>query len=73
MKKILLSIIAIVLFGLIFVFADAGNSCGMMGYSGMMSGSYGSGMMRYGWLNSLLVTIILVLLVAWLIKHLQKK
>lgn len=67
MKKLILLIVS--LLALPFVLADAGY--GMMG--GMMSGSYGSGMMWYGWLNGLLVTIVLILLVAWLWKQLQKK
>ena len=64
MKKIILSLIA--LLALPFVLADADY-----GMSGMMSGSYGSGMMWYGWLNGLLVTIILILLIAWLIKQIK--
>ena len=69
MKKILLSVFLLGLISLAFASADAGY--GMMG--GMMSGGYGSGMMWYGWLNGLLVTIIFILLIAWLWKQLQKR
>ena len=48
-----------------------GENTGMMG-SGMM-GSYGSGIMLFSWLFSLLVLIALVLLIVWLIKQIGKK
>ena len=66
MKKTILFIAS--LLALPFVLADAGYGMG-----GMMSGSYGNGMMWYGWLNGLLVTIVLILLIAWLWKQVQKK
>ena len=40
---------------------------------GMMGGSYGYGGMFFGWLAGLLVIIVLVLLIVWLIKQIQKK
>ena len=42
------------------------------GMGGMMSGSYGSGMMFFGWIFGLLVLAVLVLLVVWLVKQIQK-
>ncbi|MBU2104216.1 MAG: hypothetical protein KKF67_00360 [Nanoarchaeota archaeon] len=39
---------------------------------GMMSGSYGMSMGFFGWLTSLLIVAVLVLLIAWLIKQIQK-
>jgi len=52
-----------------FVSADAGDY--YMG--GMMTGMYGYGGMFFGWLFGILVLITLVLLIAWLIKQIQKK
>tara|TARA_Y100000034_G_C6563887_1_gene244108 strand:+ start:101 stop:313 length:213 start_codon:yes stop_codon:yes gene_type:complete len=52
-----------------FVLADAGDGLGC----GMMYGSYGIGAMTFGWIFSLLVLIILVLLIVWLMKQIQKK
>jgi len=45
----------------------------MDGMYGMMSGSYGYGEMFFGWLTGLLITVVLVLLIIWLIKQIQKK
>lgn len=69
MKKAILYMIAGFLLAMPFVSADVG-SCGM---GGMMYGSYGSGMMLFGWLFSLLVFVALILLIVWLIKQIQKK
>lgn len=44
--------------------------CGM---GGMMYGAYSPGFMVFGWLFSILVLVILVLLIVWLIKQIQKK
>ena len=60
--------------GMMSMMMGMGDNNMMSGnYKGVMSGSYGNGMMWYGWLNGLLVTIILILLVAWLIKQITKK
>ena len=50
--------------------AQVGDECGMWG---MMSGAYGMGAGLFGWLFSLLVLVVLVLLIVWLIKQIQKK
>ncbi len=61
-----------VLIGLIdFISADP-NDYGY-GMGNMMSGSYGLGIGIFGWIFSLLVLVILVLLIFWLIKQIQKK
>lgn len=53
------------------VLADAGDeSCGM---GSMMYGNFGFGPMIFGWVFGLLVLIALVLLIAWLMKQIQKK
>lgn len=46
------------------------GSC-MMG--GMMTGVYGMGGMFFGWIVGLLVITLLILLIVWLIKQIQKK
>jgi len=40
---------------------------------GMMGENFGYGMMFFGWVFWILVIVVLVLLIAWLIKQLQKK
>jgi len=51
--------------------ADTGEgSCGM---GSMMFGTYGAGPMAFGWIFSTLTLIILVLLIFWLIKQIQKR
>ena len=40
---------------------------------GMMSGSYGLSAGFFGWITGLLVVVVLVLLIIWLIKQIQKK
>lgn len=74
MKKTNLSlIVSLILVSLAsLVSADVGD-CQMSGMYGMMSGSYGLGMGIFGWLTGILVLVILVLLVVWLIKQIQKK
>ena len=68
MKKRLIGLLILVLVSLAgFVVAD-----GDRGMGGMMSGSYGSGMMFFGWIFGLLVLAVLVLLVVWLVKQIQK-
>jgi uncharacterized membrane protein len=50
------------------------HHCGMFtGMGGMMYGTYGSGMMTFGWLYSVLILVALILLIVWLVKQIQKK
>jgi len=74
MKKLNIFLIAsLALVSLInLVSADIGD-CPMSGMYGMMSGSYGLGMGVFGWLTGILILVVLVLLVVWLIKQIQKK
>ena len=46
---------------------------GGFGYGGMMGGTYGSGMMNFGWLYGTLILVALVLFIVWLTKQIQKK
>ena len=51
--------------------ADIGDyECGMFG---MMYGNYGLGMGIFVWLFGTLVLVILVLLIIWFIKQIQKR
>lgn len=65
------------LLGLVsFVSAHVGED--NYGHHGMMSGFYGNMvggyfMAFFGWAFMILVALVLVLLIAWLIKQLQKK
>ena len=74
-KAILYSVLAVLgLISLSLVSAqmNAGNfgSCNM---GTMMYGGYGSGIMLFSWLFSLLVLVALILLIIWLLKQIQKK
>ena len=62
----------------LFVFSGGFGMMGFgsreYGYSGMMSmmyGSYGSGMMFFGWIYSLLILAALILFIVWLVQQLQ--
>ena len=77
-------IVAVVLLVLIFsgVGMGFGGYGGMMGFGGtsgyggmmgMMYGTYGSGMMFFGWLYGILILIALILFIAWLVQQIQKK
>jgi peptidoglycan/LPS O-acetylase OafA/YrhL len=86
MKKNYLVLIGIFLIS--FVFAQT-YQYGMMGTDGqfypndlygfgggmmsMMYGSYGIGMMLFGWAFMLLISVALVLLIIWLLKQIKKK
>ena len=49
------------------------NSDGYTGMMGMMYGSYGWGMMFFGWAFILLVSVALVLLIIWLLKQINRE
>ena len=49
-----------------------GGTSGYGGMMGMMYGSYGGGMMLFGWLYGILILVALVLLIVWLVKQIQK-
>ena len=71
MKKEMMIGIIIAVVVLFFLFGGMGFGS----YSGMMStmyGSYGYGMMFFGWIYGLLVIAALVLLVIWLVKQIKK-
>ena len=42
------------------------------GMMGMMYGTYGSGMMFFGWIFMTLITVALILFIMWMIKQIQK-
>ena len=68
-ETILLIILGIVILALLL------TGLGFGGYGGMMSmmyGTYGSGMMAFGWIYGILILAALVLFIAWLVKQLQK-
>ena len=69
MRNIKLLLGMLFIFSLGFVSADGDGCWG----SGMMSGGYGYGGMFFGWLIGLLVIVVLILLIAWLVKQIQKK
>lgn len=72
MKKINLVLSGFILSMISLVSADAGDGYyGMMG--GMMGSGWGYGMMGFGWLISVLVIVVLVLLIVWLIKQIGGK
>ena len=66
-------LIIVLIAAIVLIFGGVGM--GYEGYGGMMNmmyGSYGSGMMYFGWIYSFLILVALVLLVAWLVKEIQK-
>lgn len=69
-NKILWVVLAVAAFLLLFGFGFQGAGYGMMG---MMYGSYGSGMMFFGWIFGTLIITALVLFIVWLVKQIQKK
>ena len=74
MNKTLLGLLSVLaLAG--FASADADDyGYGMMGgMYHMMSGSYGYGGIAFGWITGLLFIAVLVLLIVWLIKQINKK
>ncbi len=65
---IVIAIAVIVVFSGFGTMRFGGGYGGMMG---MMYGSYGGGMMFFGWLYGILVLIALVLFIIWIVKQLQ--
>ncbi|MBS3086088.1 hypothetical protein J4422_00100 [Candidatus Pacearchaeota archaeon] len=58
---------------LVLIFGGVGMGFG--GYGGMMGmmyGTYGSGMMFFGWLYGVLILVALVLFIVWLARQIQK-
>ena len=62
-------ILMVVVLGLLFTGFGFGGYGGMMG---MMYGTYGGGMMFFGWLYGILILVALVLFIVWLTKQIQK-
>ncbi|MBT6689825.1 hypothetical protein HN903_00690 [archaeon] len=69
--KLMFGIFVSIMLALTFVSADSGDYDHGMG--GMMSGSYGFGGMVFGWITGILFVAVLVLLIVWLTKQIQKK
>ena len=72
-NRLIWSVIAIVLFFLLFVMPLNGSSwgglCGMMGGYGY---NYGYGMMGgFGWIFMLLIIVALILFIIWIIQQVQ--
>ncbi|MEK6840640.1 MAG: hypothetical protein AABX79_01675 [Nanoarchaeota archaeon] len=68
------TLILVILGAVVMAFLFTGVGFG--GYGGMMSmmyGSYGGGMMFFGWIYGILIFVALILLVVWLFKQVQKK
>ena len=59
--------------GLFLISLVSAYECPMGGYSGMMSGGYGNGMMVFGWIISLLTITLLIAAIYWLIKSANRK
>ncbi|MBU2612713.1 MAG: hypothetical protein KKB62_03260 [Nanoarchaeota archaeon] len=71
MKKETLTGIIIAVVVLFFLFGGMGFGS----YSGMMGtmyGTYGYGMMFFGWIYGVLIITALVLLILWLLKQIKK-
>jgi heme/copper-type cytochrome/quinol oxidase subunit 3 len=69
--KLMFGMLFSVVLALSFVSADVGEYDHGMG--AMMYGSYGYGGMFFSWVTGLLFIAVLVLLIVWLIKQIEKK
>jgi uncharacterized membrane protein len=69
--KLTLSTLVLIILAFALVSADVG-SCGY-GMGEMMYGSYGYGGLLFSWIFGFLVIAILLLLIIWLFKQIQKK
>jgi uncharacterized membrane protein len=63
-------VIAAVALLLLISFGFRGAGYGMMG---MMYGSYGYGMLFFGWIFGILSLVAVVLFIVWIVKQLEKK
>ncbi len=76
-ESLILIIVGVVaLFLIVGVMTNVAYGSQYSGYGGMMGmmyGSYGSGMMFFGWIYGLLILAALVLLIMWLFKKIQEK
>ena len=72
MKKIKLMFSTFVSMVLTLTLVSAYVGDGDCGMGGMMFGNYGLGGMFFGWIIGVLFAVILVLLIVWLIKQIQK-
>jgi len=74
-ENLLLWILGIVaglfLLGGFGMFGYGNTSYGYGGMMGMMYGNYGSGMMFFGWIYGILITVALVFLIIWLWQQIQ--
>lgn len=73
MKNENIGLLVILIAVILFVFGGFGFGLG--GYGGMMGmmyGTYGSGMMFFGWLYGVLLFAVLILLIIWLYRQIQK-
>ncbi|MEK6960054.1 MAG: hypothetical protein AABX47_02700 [Nanoarchaeota archaeon] len=63
--------------GAVALLANAGLASAQQDFScpgyGMMYGGYGTGGVIFSWLLGLLTVVALALLIAWLVKQLQKR
>jgi len=59
--------------GLFLIFGFFGFNRVGYGMMGMMYGTYGSGMMFFGWVFGALLLTALVLLIIWLFKQITKR
>ena len=73
MKNKFIILIASILLLTSFVFAQTNQGFYGCGMGAMMYGTYGFGLMAFGWIFSILILVALILLIFWLVKQIQKK
>ena len=69
------SLLIVVIVLLVLLFFSGGIGMMGFGYGGMMTmmaGTFGLGMMLFGWLFGVLIFVALILFIVWLIKQIQK-
>ncbi len=69
---VIIVIIAVLLLSGIFSFSFA-NGFSQYGMMGMMGGSFGYGMMFFGWITWVLIIVLIIAGIYWLIKTADKR
>jgi len=74
-KNLLLWVLGIVaalfLLGGFGMFGYGNSSYGYGGMMNMMYGTYGGGMMFFGWIYGILITVALIFFIIWLFQQIQ--
>ena len=73
MKNKFIILITSILLLISFIFAQTDQGFYGCGMGAMMYGNYGFWPMTLGWIFSIIILVVLILLIFWLIKQIQRK